>query len=249
MHATHFEWWVKERLIPWVRSELGDLEVRGAGLIFDQLSAHLSESVRGLLGEAGIAPLPLYPKTSDRCSPLDMGFFGVFKNMVRERLVDSARDAGAAEVVVREVIECMRENPRAIVNYFRGCGIDGSAYRGRDYLPPVPALSVLPFGRPPPEARLGRVQKAKDLRFVKRSGRPKKEPEEKEERERPRNHDRFTVEEKKMLEDEFAKNPSPSRERRSAIAGQIQKEIGRISAWFSFKRYKTRRNGPEIKLS
>lgn len=140
-----------------------------SAVIIDQLSVHVNIDTRTRLAQQKITPLYMYPKTAFQCSPLDNGYFSVFRSTLTSIL--SSMGKLNNELMRDGIDEALRGCSCHQKAFFEKCGYNGQLHRV-DYSPPVPALTVLPFGAPPDNAKLSRVQDENDFGKVIIAGRP-----------------------------------------------------------------------------
>jgi hypothetical protein len=119
-----FEQWIKEVLIPYIRTRRARTHYDGkAILILDGCNCHSLDLVRVELEGHKILLLMLPPHTSDQLQPLDLGIFGVFKLFYRKRVRLSTYERQSAQVI--KMCDAWRRatTRRNVVNAFRAVGL------------------------------------------------------------------------------------------------------------------------------
>jgi hypothetical protein len=112
--------------------------------------------VRQALFELGVTPLFMHAETAPECSPLDAGWFSIFKTLVRKLVHRQLKRQGTKWVTMQQLDAIVHQaaaycNQRHTAAYFEHCGLDGSdADANKVIVPSAPAADTrLPFGEAP----------------------------------------------------------------------------------------------------
>jgi hypothetical protein len=105
----------------WVKAEIPP----GSLLIMDQLSSHKNADILDQLAENGITVRLIPPKGSLILSPLDNGFFAVFKRKLAQEM--ERHPVGFGSLHFKAAVNAYNSiSSVSVVNFFNRCGLIGS---------------------------------------------------------------------------------------------------------------------------
>jgi hypothetical protein len=98
---------------------------KGSVLLIDRISSHTNKQILDELKKNGITVLLLPPKGSLLLSPLDNGFFGIFKRKLSQEMDLHPVSFGSPhfKAAIR-AYNCIPRN--AVVEFFKNCGLIGT---------------------------------------------------------------------------------------------------------------------------
>ena len=127
MNTENYDEWFSSIVVPWARRREGRKVIIG-----DNLSSHISHFVLQECKKHNIDFILLLPNSTDKCQPLDVGFFGPQKRSWRKILESykmsnpssASLDKSQFPTLLKKLIENMGlRNKENLVAGFRACGI------------------------------------------------------------------------------------------------------------------------------
>jgi hypothetical protein len=231
MAECHWFFFLQEILFPKMKS--------GSALGMDQLAVHINAETRQMLAARGITPLYMYSKTSPEVSPLDAGFFKVFKDYFRggmDRMPIGERSLANLGPVVKVALEAAAPS---IKGFFAVCGYTGDHPRSSPAKLRAIASTTLPYDPIPVGARLTRAQRSRDSFAPIRRGRPSK-PAPAPPPGAPGNGRaravRFEAGQIALMEAERAHGAFPARDAIDGFARAFRTTPRRVARWFADRR-------------
>ncbi|KAK2947066.1 hypothetical protein BLNAU_17989 [Blattamonas nauphoetae] len=116
--------YLHEILIPHLKTiRIRNLRDKPAYLIMDNCAVHKHEAVLHLLEANNIRPIFLTPNTTHLLQPLDLGFFGVWKRMIRTARGNSSKTSQEKLVAIATDAYYKAGSPLSILHMFERGGI------------------------------------------------------------------------------------------------------------------------------
>jgi hypothetical protein len=156
-----------------VKSLLGKKLTRGSAVVLDQLQCHTTATHRRAISNRGAFLLFMYPKSAAECSPLDSGYFALFKARVKTALSALPVANRNQEVLVSIISRVISETLPRVPNFFKKVGYEQCAELQIARRPRCNGSLLLPFGQIPAGARLSEVQRRYQASKAKGRGRPR----------------------------------------------------------------------------